>query len=361
MSTGDDLEIATKVPAWMPTLKTYDQTFADFTSNLMPARDSPEPGRNDSFHWEVRVAPQRMAPRGDLMSKARFGTEARAQEVFWTAITLEGMRILPDQYSNEVLRGNLGPNMTEKLRDVMEAIQRRIAYDRLKFICGDSTTVSRFSSMSTERRKLWDVSSDTYMSSGKGGSWSTVSTDILWHVDYINRYPKVFGTKKPLNNLLIGPDTEFYMNQNTTLRDLLKYNVDLRGMMFNGTIRNLKVETIMGDTYKAESDESGFNTPGMGSHKYDIAGTMVTKHMMRENFGGTEYEFALLTADNIGFTWRPEVYTAEGYPTGNLVTVSWQDHNPLLKYAYVMTRYGFAMEDFAYVHKLQKIAATIAM
>jgi hypothetical protein len=121
-------------------------------------------------------------------------------------------------------------------------------------------------------------------------------------------------------------------------------------------LRGVTIHVITGDTYK---DNSGadvtMSAPGKGSTSYNTWTTIKTKHMMRTN----SYEDALLTASKLGITWRPSVYNMDPYPAGNIVPVSWMDNNPKMFYTYLMTRYGFAVEDFAKVHTLSKVASVL--
>lgn len=356
--SSESTPLSMLLPAWEDMVRDWGIQTEDFTADLMPSAPSPEPGRNDSFDWGIKTNTGMIAPRGDLFSKARFIDEARQKEKFWTTITLLGTWINPDQYAAAATGPGMTITLAEKMKDVMEAINRRIMIDRLEYLSGNSTVTGAFSTQGTGRLKTWDLTSDSDMGSGKGNGWDTTTSDPLYHLDLIIRYASAM---RPVNTLIIGPDAFFYLNQNSTVENKIKYNFDLRGRMFDSNIRGLNVKVIENDTYKEDSEnESTMNMPGKGSYDYDTWSTMKTKHMMRETFGATEYEYGLIVGDDIGKTWRPPVYSAETYPKNeNLVTIEYDTKNPLLHYIYVMTRYGFAVKDFGSVHKIQKTAASM--
>jgi hypothetical protein len=80
--------------------------------------------------------------------------------------------------------------------------------------------------------------------------------------------------------------------------------------------------------------------------------------MMRHTVGATEYEYGLITAPKLGFTWRPPVYQQELYPGENVVTDSWWTHGPRLYYSEVRTRYGYVIDDMAKVQRVNQLSTT---
>ena len=355
--TAESFPIALRVPAFMPTVRMWDSQFQGFTAQLMPEANSPG-GVNSNFKWPIVIDTGVIAPVGDLMSRAQFIETSIQEESFWTRITKLGYYINPEQFKNEIGAGKLGIASTTKLKMVVKAIQRRIELDRLNYISGDTTTIARFSTQDTARLKTWDVSSDSDMGSGKGGSWSGMTADMMYHLDLILRHSAEIGDD-PLENFFVGPDTYMYMNQNQTLMDNIKYTVDLRNRPIGDNIRGLRVHLVRLQRYKDESSTATMGMPGRGSPSYDTWTAIKSKHMMRHSSGGTEYEYGLLTAAKVGFTWRPPVYTAEKYPDGNIVTEAWMSHNPKVFYTYLTTRYGFAVEDFSKIHRLNKLAKVL--
>lgn len=361
ISTGDDTLISSRITAWDDALRLWGKEFADFSASFMPAGPPPEGAKNNaSWNWGVKTDSGVMANAGDLETETNWVEQGRTSHTFWTSIALLGAKIDPDQYSTAMLKGQMGVTLAEKMRDVMSGIERRKAYDRIKFMMGDTNIVERFTNMpiTNDRYKAWDVTSSTDMGTGKGGGWDTVATDILWQLDYIEAQGGAL-LREPLRTLVIPPTTYFYINQNTNISDKIQYNVDLRGKMFDSEIRGLQIKRVAGDTYKDASSGTGaMDSPGLGNLTYSTWDAITESYMLRESHGGSTYDTGLLMADTIGKTWEPDVYSAEGYPTGNLVTFEYEEYNPYRRFAYVITRYGLAVEDWAKCQKLQKLCVS---
>jgi hypothetical protein len=333
----------------MPAMRSYDLETVDFTESLLPNANSPG-GINSNFNWPIRIGLQMIAPVGDLMSTGRSVELTMKNEQFWTTITKMGGYINPEQFASEVGIGKMGVNFAAKMKEAWGAIRRRIMKDRLAYVSGDSSMISLLSTQDTGRMKTWNVTTD--MGTGKNGSWSTLSTDMFWQIDIVLRYANELARVK-MSNFYMGPDTEFYANQNTTLKTLIQNVVDLRGNLIGQDLRGLRLYPIYDDIYKDDSAlQTQMNPQGMGSLDYSTFAAIKEKHMMRHSVAGTDYEYGLITAPKLGFTWRPPVYQQESYPDGNIVTDSWWTHSPKVFFTEIMTRYGFAVEDFAKIHRM---------
>ena len=356
VGAGDDIPLALRVKAFVPTLRMWDNEFDDFTAELLPERP-PEAGAITNFNYPITSDIGMIAPRGDVNMPAKFVDAGLANETFSTKVTALGTKINPMEYNASIEVGEMGVSFSRRMEMVMKAIKRRIMRDRILYLTGDANVVGAFSTQSTARLKTWDVTSATDFPVNSG-AWSTVSTNLIWQIDYINRYSK--HMQGGLNRLIIGPDAEFYMNQNTHLQDLLKYTVDMRGKMVGESFRSLNINVVSGDTYKEESgNDILLNSPGHGSLSYETWADMKIKHLFRDVAGGQTWEYALLTTDNIGWTWRPPLYTGEKYPKENMREVSWWNKNPEMFHTYLKTRYGFVVDDFSKIHKITRVCRSI--
>jgi hypothetical protein len=206
----------------MKILRVWDTEFQDFTAKLMPERfDAPE-GAITNFHYPVTSGIGVIAPVGDENAPARFIDVGITDEVFWTRQTSLGAKINVAEFNDSIAAGKMGVSFGAKMKEVMKGIARRIMLDRLNYMAGDSAIVGRFSTQSTDRLKTWDLSSTSDMGSGsnQAGSWSTLTTDLMWQFNLIGLYAGSMGDTKP-NQAHIGPNANFYVSQNTTLRGVL--------------------------------------------------------------------------------------------------------------------------------------------
>jgi len=139
------------------------------------------------------------------------------------------------------------------------------------------------------------------------------------------------------------------------------YTHDPRQNIIGSELRGLSIKEVVYARYKENSTTAAsmVGAPGLGSITWDTWASSKSKNMMVEAHGGTDYEFALITADKVGTMFKAPVYTSPGFPTGDDVTNAWEDPETLVKKAWRAVRFGFAVKDWTSVHKLKKVCLAV--
>lgn len=352
--TRGQVDLTQLVPAYMETVRFYDSKYEGISAEIFDGPVS-TPGNRISFRWPYAVDTGRMAPIAKETTPAVFAEGDAYMDSFFTKIAKTGWKMEPTMWDSEIGHGKMTMGLDFKIQQASQALMRRRDYEALKYAFGDASTIKRYSTQSTDRMAEWDITGDTDLTAK---AWSdTANADILYDLDVILYNSRLIGDK-PMKKMIIGPWTFFNMKQNATLADEMVYTHDPRMEIIGSELRGLSLKEIVYARYKENSSYSGVvGAPGLGSLSYDTWTTMKSQHMMKHTVSGTTYEFGFITADKVGTMFKAPVYTSPGFPTGDDVTNAWQDPDTLVKYAWRAIRMGFAVPDWADIHKLTRVAA----
>jgi hypothetical protein len=356
--TRGQIDLAALVPAYEDTLRLFDTKYEGIIAGLMRSR--PTPRNQLSFRWPLIPDTGTMAPVSDETTSAVYMETAAYMENFATRIYKTGWKLEPTQYDSEIMHGKMGTSLEFKIDQGSKALQRRIEYEGLKYIFGDTSIISRYSSQESQGRlKKWDI---TDTADGlTGNSWGTITgttnlPDILFDIDTILYNSKLIGDKD-MSKMIVAPKTFYSMQRNIKIKEDIKYVFDVRGNIISGNLRGLNVSEVVYSRYKETSGWSGIaGAPGLGSLMWDKWTDMKSQHMMRHVDASTTYEFFLITADTVGTMWTAPVFTSPSpYPKGSDVTHSWMEHDPLMLKSWRAIRRGFSVDDFADIHVGEKV------
>jgi len=355
--TRGQVDLVQLVPSYMDTVRFYDSKYEGLASELFDGPVS-TPGNKISFRWPYAVDTGKMAPIAKETTPAVYIEGDAYMDSFFTKMAKIGWKMEPTMWDDEIAHGKMTMGLDFKVQQASQAIQRRKDFEGIKYAIGDASTVSRYSTQSTARRKEWDMSSDSALTDV---IWSTTATaKILFDIDTILFNSKLLGDDV-MKKLIVGPSTYYHMCQNTDLMEDLVYTHDPRQNIIGSELRGLSIKEVVYARYKENSTTAAsmVGAPGLGSITADTWASSKSKNMMVETHSSTDYEFALITADKVGTMFKAPVYTSPGFPTGDDVTNAWEDPETLVKKAWRAVRFGFAVKDWTSVHKLKKVCLAV--
>lgn len=356
--TRGQIDLAALVPAYEDTVRLFDTRYEGVIGSIMRSR--PTPKNQLSFRWPIIPDTGVMAPISDETTSAVYFETASYLENFATRIYKTGWKLEPTQYDSEIVHGKMGTSLEFKIEQGSKSLKRREDYEGLKYLFGDSSIISRYSSQDAQGRLMkWDITDD---SNGLiGNSWGTITgdtdlPDILFDVDTILYNSKLIGDRD-MKKMLVAPKTFYSMQRNIELKEDIKFVFDVRGNIISGNLRGLNVKEIVYSRYKETSGWSDMaGAPGMGSLMWDKWADMKSKHMMRHTDTGTDYEFFVIAADTVGTIWTAPVFTSPSpYPEGTDITHTWMEDDPLMMKSWRAIRRSFSVDDFANIHIGEKV------
>lgn len=357
--TRGQVDLAALVPAYVDTLRLWDTAYEGVVDSIM--RQSPTPMGQLTFRWPVIPDTGAMAPVSDETTSAVYMETAAYMERFATRIYKVGWKLEPTAFDKEIAHGKMGTSLEFRIQQASKALQRRIDYEGLKYVFGDETIISRYSSQAAQGRlKTWDIEDDSDLF---GVSWGVVDPtteeddlpDVFFDLDTILYNSKLIGDKA-MTKFFIAPKTYYSMQRNIRIKNDIKTVFDVRGNIVSSTMRGLNIKEVLYSRYKETTGWSEMmGAPGLGSLMWDKWTDMKTQHMMRHTDTGTTYEFGLITGDTIGTIWNAPVFTSEKYPNQPDVTHSWWEDDPLMLKSWRAIRRGFSVDDFSGVHVVKKI------
>ncbi len=347
--------------------KVYDNIWSPVLQDIYPRTEAPSVGGKtvsveDEFVVPNITDPQymsRMMDRGERVPPRMVGTK---KEVMQARLTKEwGPVSDPWEFENEFKAGFLAKRNQFLVQGAIRAIERRVEYELVGYSHAQASTINKFGNQYTEsisRLQKFDASegTDTEPDYLSGNEWNDVSNSTpMYDIQKMELYMNEMAGES-IKTGFIGPTTAFSLEQNSGLKELLKYHYDLTATPLATTLAGVTFKKVIGQTYKEDSSNSGrVGSPGFGDVRTDNWTTRRKIKMMVDSAG---WEWGLFVPGNIG-----NVFTARTHPkqtnTGTPYGHSWQD--PELEYVYSSIQFGFCphVQDFSRMIIVDKLAEAI--
>lgn len=337
----------------------YDNYFAEATRDIMPRVQAPSfSGKpisyKNSFQVPITADPQYMSSYADYGERPTKRAIAFRRELYSPSMIQEdGPEWDPFEFSDEFVDGFV--DFRNQFMNVLaiRAMNRRIEYDAIKYLYGDSSTINRFSpGVDTGRKKSLDATdSDDLVGTG----WQDVdNAKPLKDLSTIRYHARdIMGQEITIG--LIGNKTKWSLENNKSILDVMQYTTDFTNTVIGAQVGGVNMQFVGAQTYKDASSTSQPGMPGKGDIRETTFSRDNRTRFMTESSGGDTYEWALFVPGEVG-----NVFTARCHPkhenTESPYIHSWTDEETELTKTRLAMAYTPFVDDWARVFIVNKIA-----
>ena len=348
-------------------IKIYDQIWNPVLQELFPRTPGPKVGGKvvsveDEFVFPYTTDPQYMSQMSDRSERVKPRAVGFEKEVMQARLTKEwGPVTDPFEFENEFKSGFLAKRNQLLTQGAVKAVERRVEYELVGYSHGDQSTIDRYGNQYTQtisRLKKFDASETTtsepdYLS---GHQWDDVENATpMYDLQKMELHMNEMAGEQ-IKRGYIGPTTAFSLEQNSGLKELLKYHYDLTATPLATSLAGVTFTKVIGQTYKDDSTNSArVGYPGMGDVRFD---NWTTRRKIKMMVDGDGDEWGIFVPGPIGNTYTARTHsdhTDTNVPYGH----QWRD--PELEYVYSSVQFGFCphITDFARVIIVDKLATSI--
>lgn len=317
------IPIALLKKAFIPMIRVWDSKWKAELEIVMPKMKG-HPNGASHFEWPLIVDPQAVSEMHNPYGRTRYWTTGMEAEQWNTRLTKAGFAMDPEEMLNEFTpEANFGTSQKmQKLTQIcIRSIERRVELELVNYLFGNVDAIKQFSNqwMSPGFDRLLKVDCKTADKGMLGYSWDDPEhSNPFKDIDNIIELQSGMGDKD-LNHLFIGTKTAKILKNHDVILNRIKYARDVSGgtlqAFFGGLDNNMAVHVVKAQTFKAHATQvNAYGGPGTGDLTPDNWTTRNKYWFMRES----SYEFAFMTASNLGFTFTSRTcpsHNGEGYYT----------------------------------------------
>lgn len=314
--------------AFIPMLRVWDSKWSAVLSSVMPKmKGAPDGGSH--FTWPLITDPQMISEMHSAYGRTKYVTTGMDAESWNTRLTKAGFAMEPEEMLAEFQpEANFGTSAKmQKLTQIcIKSIERRVELELVNYMFGNTTAIRQFSNQNASGRLLRaDLSAAANGFIGK--TWDDMEdSNPFKDIDNAIELQEGMGDD-PLEHMFIGTKTAKVLKNHDVILNRIKYIRDVSGgtlqAFFAGLENNMQVHKVTAHTYKETAANVGkVGSPGQGDLTPDQWNTRNKYWFMRES----SYEFAFLTASNLGFTFTSKTcpqHSGDGY-----YTYQYTDHEP---------------------------------
>ena len=290
--------------------KIFDQKWKPVLDQVFPRRPAVSSNGqvasiHDPFFVDTAADPGEMAKFMDTRERVSPSTMAFGEEKYQARmVRVWGPNESDDNWSHEIKAGFLDVRKALLTENALKKISRKLEYELCNYSFGDANAIAGFSNQSTARLKKFDAlasSGDSkYLS---GANWSDYGSDPRHDIAKMNLYINEMGAED-IKFGFIGPNTAFGLNNNSDLKDWLKYHFDATNSLIGETIGKVTMKKVLGQNSKDVSTNSHrMGYPGLGDIRPDSWTTRNKIDFMQHTVSATAYEWGLFTNGEIGTTF----------------------------------------------------------
>lgn len=366
--------VYTNAPIWMrPEAYTdlfviYDNTWKSPLTDLFPKTpavraDGTVIEKDTAWTVNTSADPQTMTPFGaDYFEMPRPRAVAFNREESQCRMIKEwGPVSHPLQFKEQFKAGFLDKAQQLLVTNAVRSMERNIEYTLCSYVRLVSGVVSRFGNQYTAQsgRSHYFDASELDTGSAKyleGKKWTNPAADLIGQLNTIDKYYSEFAGDE-VKRAFIGINTAFGMETNTGLVELLKYHYDATQTKIATSIKGVKFQKVIGQTYKddATSNSGRIGYPGLGDVRPDSWAARKVNKMMTMTSGGASVEWALFANSTLG-----NLYTAKCMPdhtnTNAFYANEWEDARTKMMFSEMMFAYAPRVDDFAKVMVVEATA-----
>jgi len=347
--------------------KMYDNVWQPVLQDIYPRTPAPMVGGKvvsveDQFVIPNITDPQTMSQMMDRSERVPPRAIGSNKETMQARLTKEwGPVTDPFEFENEFKAGFLAKRNQILVQNAVRSVERRVEYELVGYSHGEQSTIDQYGDQYTKsisRLQKFDaaeaVSTEAdYLS---GNAWNDpANATPMYDIQKMELYMNEMAGES-IRTGYIGPTTSFSLEQNTGLKELLKYHYDLTATPLATSLAGVTFKKVIGQTFKDDSTNSArVGYPGMGDVRFDNWTTRRKTKMMVDSNG---WEWGLFVPGAIGnvFTARTNPkQTDSNTPYGH----TWKD--PQLEYVYSSVQFGFCphVNDFARMIIVDNLAEAI--
>ena len=365
--------VADNAPTWMREqavygiIKELDTEFNPiFSKTIMPRTpgidDKSRPvAVNDKFTIPYIADPGIMSQLMAITDRVEAYDVGFINESLYTRLTKQrGPDINPFEWTHQLRAGFLDKRNAMLVETAVKSIARRIEYETTNFLYGDAATIANFSdipSVLIDRRKIFDAATGQADPAGLSGvSWDNYACDPMYDINKMNLYMNEMQSKD-IKHGFIGPNTAFALEDNAKILSQIQYHVDATNTVIASTIKNVKLEKVMGQYYKDVTADSGkIGYPGRGNIEPDNWTTRSKVDMMQHTVSTTGFEWGIFTpAGPVGNVFSSKVHPKQKDPN-TPYTHSWEDPELEIVQSYMALGFGPHVNDFADIIVVKRMA-----
>ena len=357
-------------PTWMreeavyQAFKIYDRVWQPTISQFLPRTPAPlAHGATASIDDEIMVPivadPQFMSKLYDADERVKSRSIGFKKERFQGKLTKEWMPpARTEEFTNNFKAGFLDMRNALLTDFCLKGVERRIEYEGLNYLAMNAATISQYSDQSTARGFTFDAAEATSTESDylSGVAWDNWTADPMHDITKIDRnMMRMCG--QPTKKGLIGVNTAFALKNNAKIKDQVKYFVDTTQQPVGAALLGVTFDVIANQTTKDQSVNSGkVGYPGLGDLREDTWSDRLKYDFMTHVDSTVTYEYAMFfPAGPIGNTFCYRTNNKHNdvkVPYGH----TWMEPETEKTYSNVQLGFSPAVEDFARVIKVNKIA-----
>ena len=277
-------------------MRLWDQYWRPVMNKYLPYDITAADG-NKKFSRDIAVDPGIMAQFNDLESKTPMITEGYKKEDFQARRTAIGFYMNPEEMVHGV------PGKIKRLTKVCaKAISRRIEYESLRYVSGETATIGLFSpNVATGRMLTADLGGGA--SQGFTGiSWDTTNSKPFEDLDNAQEKEDLAGDQEFVA-MILGPTTYKLLKNQSDVLDRIKYVKNIvTGSVIGATFNGMALDVVRGQTYKEPPNMTTLpDSPGLGDLQEFTWSAINKKRFMFHTVESTDYEYVLLIAEsNVG-------------------------------------------------------------
>lgn len=293
----------------------YDNIFKSAIDKVMPRKSGPsiEGGKtisvNTPFTIPITSDPQYMAPYADIDERPGRRAIAYRFESYQASLIMEdGPQFNPFEFTDELVPAFMDFNKQFLITSAVKSLNRRIEFDSMKFIHGNTVVHERFGqNIQTGRKKTLNATGTELT----GITWSAYQTaDPLYDISQIKYYANEMDAG-PIKFGFIGTKTMSSLEKNAVIKDLLKYTVDLTNTTIGASLAGVQFDVI-NTTYKNANTSSLRPTSPFGDVRETTWARDTRTRIMTEVEGTGTLEFGLFAPERVGNVMTARVHPDQG-------------------------------------------------
>jgi hypothetical protein len=353
MAYANLIPISLLQKAFIPMVRMWDSKWEAVLGDVMPKMRGAPDGRSH-FEWPLIVDPQMISEMHSPYGRTRYITTGITAEQWATRLTKMGFAMEPEEFLNEFSpEANFGTSakMQRLTQICTRGIERRVELELVNYLYGNLPAIRNFSNQLTDRLLTFDLTSSA--NGMQGYSWNDLTnSDPFKDIDNAIEYQQQIGDND-LTKLFIGTKTAKILKNHDVILERIKYVRDVAGgtleAFFGGLQNNMAVRVVKSQTFKENAANVGVvGTPGLG----DQAATTWTNFNKYWYMRESNYEFAFLTSDRVGFTFTSK--TNQFHNGDGLYTYSYVAHEPHIFRMRFELKFAPGVEDFANLVVMRK-------
>ncbi len=265
----------------------------------------------------------------------------------------------PLQFKEQFKAGFLDKAQQLLVTNAVKSMERNIEYILCSYVRMVPAVMNRFGNQYAKqagRYKYFDAS-ETNPASGQylaGKKWTDTTGNLVEQLNKLDLYYSEFAQEE-LTRAFVGNNTAYGMENNSGILELIKFHYDATQTKIATSIKGVKFQKVMGQTYKDSSLNAGrVGYPGMGDVRPDDWTSRKVQKMMTMTSGSDTVEWALFTNGTIG-----NLYTAKCMPehtnSSAFYANEWEDPRTKMQFSEMMFCYAPRVDDFS---KVMVVGAT---